>query len=163
MLMNNKPSGKKPFPWSCTNCQEQAVYGATVDYVAKRRHDGREYTVKIDGLKTPKCANCGQVMLDSDALETITAELVHQLNLLTADQIRDHRLKANLTPSEFAAALGVSDETVARWEDGGQIQTRGMDNLLRLFFGLRQVREILTTHQISSFPDTGTAPLASNK
>jgi putative zinc finger/helix-turn-helix YgiT family protein len=163
MLMNNTTPGKKPFPWSCTNCQEQAVYAATIDYVAKRRHDGREYTVKIDGLKTPKCTNCGQVMLDSEALETITAELVRQLNLLTPTQIRIHRLKANLTPAELAAALGVSDETIARWEDGVQIQSRGMDNLLRLFFGLQQVREILTTHQIGQFPALGAIPFVDNK
>ena len=152
MHMNNTKPGKKPYPWCCTNCQEQAVYEATVDYVARRHHDGREHTIKIDGLKTPKCIKCGQVMLDSEALETITAALVRQLNLLTPEQIHDQSVEANLTQPQLAAALGVSDETIARWENGSQLQTRSLDNLLRLFFGLPQVREILTTHQIGLLP-----------
>jgi hypothetical protein len=35
-------------------------------------------------------------------------------------------------------------------EQGGQIQTRSLDNLLRLFVGLAQVREILATQHIST-------------
>ena len=143
---------KKPFPWRCSNCQRQTVYGATVDYTGTMHHDMQEYTVKVDGLKTPKCTNCGQVLLDAEALEFLDAVFVRQLNLLTPDQIQEHRLKANLTQQGLAAALGVHEATVERLERGGQLQSRSLDNLLRLFFGLSQVREILTTQQIGTLP-----------
>ena len=50
---------KKPFPWTCGTCRQKTVYGTAVDYVGTEYHDRCEYTVKIDGLKTPKCTNCG--------------------------------------------------------------------------------------------------------
>ena len=149
--MNRKSEGRKPYPWRCGKCREQAVYGATVDYTTQMYHYDRVYTVKIDGLQMPKCKNCGQVMLDSDAMGVLDDLLRRQANLLTPEQIRDHRLKSNLTQEALAAALGVSQATVAAWEAGDQIQTRSLDNLLRLFFGLAQVREILTTEQIRTF------------
>ena len=126
------------------------MYSGVVDYVGTEYHDGHEYVVKIDGLKTPKCRNCGQFMLDIEALELLTAALYRKANLLTPEQIRQHRLKANMTQHELASALGVADPVVERWERAGQIQSRSLDNLLRLFFGLPQVREILTTQQIST-------------
>ncbi len=44
---------------------------AIVDYAATRVYDGVECTVKVDGLKTPKCEKCGQVAPDTEALEEI--------------------------------------------------------------------------------------------
>jgi len=134
------------------------MYGAVVDYATTMHHDLHEYKVKIDGLKTPKCVNCGQVMLDAEAMDILHAAFIRQINLLTPEQIREHRLKANMTQQELAAALGVSEATVDRWERGGQIQTRSLDNLLRLFFGLPQVREILTTQQISTLAQEPVTP-----
>ena len=146
----NSIEGKKPFPWCCSKCREQTVYGAIVDYVTQMPHDGREYTVKMDGLKTPKCTNCGQIMLDIEAMRMITRAFMRQINLLEPEQIHESRVHAKLTQQELAAALGVSDAMVARLERGGQIQTRSLDNLLRLFFGLAQVRELLTKQQIGT-------------
>ena len=34
-------------------------------------------------------------------------------------------------------------ETICRWESGGLIQSRAMDNLLRVYFSLPQVRKFL--------------------
>jgi DNA-binding transcriptional regulator YiaG len=151
---------KKPFPWNCSNCRQQAVYGAVVDYVGTEYHDGHAYSVKIDGLKTPKCVNCGQTMLDIEALDVITAAFIRQINLLPPEQIQEHRLKAKLTQHELAAAIGVADFVVEQLEQGYRIQSRSLDNLLRLFFGLPQVREILTTQQISTLAQEPVAPSA---
>lgn len=148
--MNNINSGKKPFPWHCSNCRKQAVYGAVVDCVRQMHHDGHEYTVKFDALKTPKCSNCGQVMLDAEALEVLETAFRRQLNLLSPEQIQTHRVKAGLSPEALAGALGVSEAAIARLENGGQLQSRSLDNLMRLFFGLAQVREILTTQKITT-------------
>jgi len=126
------------------------VYGATVDYATTMHHDGHAYTVKVDGLKTPSCVKCGQMMLDAEALAFLDDVFIRQINLLTPEQIHDQRMRANLTQQALADALGVHEETVARWEDGGQIQSRSLDNLLRLFFGLPQVREILIAQKIGT-------------
>ncbi|HZZ79487.1 MAG TPA: helix-turn-helix domain-containing protein [Gemmataceae bacterium] len=67
-------------------------------------------------------------------------------------QIQGARVKANLTQAQLAAALEITEAAVERPERGGQIQTRSLDKLMRLFFCLPQVREILTTQQISSLP-----------
>jgi DNA-binding XRE family transcriptional regulator len=143
---------KKPFPWRCSNCGEQAVFGAVVDYSTTEHHDGHAYTVKIDGLKTPKCIKCGRVAPDSEAMDVIFEVFMRQINLLMPEQIQEHRLKAKLTEQELATALGVQEVVVKELESGLQIQSRSLDNLMRLFFGLAQVREILTTHRISTLP-----------
>jgi transcriptional regulator with XRE-family HTH domain len=54
-----------------------------------------------------------------------------------------------LTQKEFAAAIGVAEANVSRWENGVQIQQRSSDNLLRIFFGVPQVRNMLMNQQIS--------------
>jgi DNA-binding XRE family transcriptional regulator len=141
---------KNPFPWRCSNCREQAVFEAVVDYATQMYHDGHEYTVKVDALKTPRCVKCGQVAPDAEALEFLDGIFVRQLGLLTPEQIRAGRCQSTLTQGELASALGISEAAVVRLEDGGYIQPRSLDNLMRLFFGVPQVRELLTTHQLSS-------------
>jgi len=41
---------------------------------------------------------------------------------------------------EAAERLGIAEETLSRWINGLQIQTRAMDNWLRAFFGFPVVR-----------------------
>jgi len=43
----------------------------------------------------------------------------------------------------MAELLGVAKETISRWETGALIQSRAMDNLLRLFFESEDVRRRL--------------------
>jgi hypothetical protein len=85
MHTNKSEFPKKPFPWRCSNCQEQAVYEAVVDYVGTRFCDSGEISVKVLGLKTPKCAHCGQVKPDTEALVEIErafdAELQRQAEI----------------------------------------------------------------------------------
>lgn len=48
-----------------------------------------------------------------------------------------------MTQQELAEQLGIAKETILRWETGGMIQSRAMDNLLRLFFESDEVRKLL--------------------
>jgi DNA-binding transcriptional regulator YiaG len=137
--MKNDDPGKKPFPWRCAKCGEQAVYGATVDYSRTMHHDGKTYTVTVPGLKTPKCVKCGQVMLDAEAMETLDGVFMRQLNLLTPEQIQENRLKANLTQHELAVALGMDDAVLERLESGRLTQPRSLDDKMRQFFATRTV------------------------
>ncbi len=48
-----------------------------------------------------------------------------------------------LKQQELAQRLGVAAETISRWVTGAVIQSRAMDNLMRLFFALPEVRNVL--------------------
>jgi transcriptional regulator with XRE-family HTH domain len=43
----------------------------------------------------------------------------------------------------LAERLGVAEETISRWETGALIQSRAMDNLLRVYFANADVRAAL--------------------
>lgn len=137
----------KPFPWKCGHCRQKAVNPATVPYTAEAEHDGRTYTVTIPDLHTPKCDNCGELVLTAEANERITDALREQIGLLTPAQIRQGREALGLTQEQFAAKLRIASATVSRWETGAQIQQRALDLLMRLFFGLSEVRSALADEQ----------------
>ena len=44
---------------------------------------------------------------------------------------------------ELADLLGIAPETISRWENGAVIQSRAMDNLVRLFFSVPEVERAL--------------------
>jgi putative zinc finger/helix-turn-helix YgiT family protein len=154
--MNN--TAKKPFPWKCPVCKEKAVREAIVNHVVKVEHDGRTYSVKVDGLKTPRCDKCGEICPDAEAYEQITLAFLDLAKLLTPKQIRENRESLRLTQKEFAAAIGVAEATVSRWENGVQIQQRSSDNLLRIFFGVPHVRQMLMNQQISEIGACSISP-----
>ena len=53
------------------------------------------------------------------------------------------REKLGLTQKQFANLLGVGEATISRWESGAMIQSRAMDNFLRVFFAVPQARDAL--------------------
>lgn len=150
MHMNKNSAGKKPFPWTCSRCRKKSLYAAIVDYSVDVGHDGRMYRVKVDELNTPKCKNCGLVSPDREAHEQITLAFLRQAGLLTPEQIRANREALKLTQEQFAAALGIAEATVSRWENGVQIQQRSLDNLLRLFFGVPKARSLLIKGKLNT-------------
>ena len=147
--MSRNKLTRKPYPWRCSNCREDAVRAGAIDYKIDLEHDGRKYHIKLNGLKTPRCRKCGTPCLDSDANTKITLEFLRQAKLLTPQKIRNYRERLALTQGGLAAALGVAEEMVSRWEDGMQIQQRFHDNMLRLFFGLPEARDLLMKRNLS--------------
>src|ERR1700686_2537409 len=139
--MSKPKAGRKPYPWRCGKCGEQAVYAGITDYERDLEYDGNSYHISLPRLKSPRCRKCGTVLLDSEANEKIHVEFLRQAKLLTPHEIGSYRQRLNLTPKILAEALGVSEETVSRWERGWQFQDRTQDNLLRLFFGLPEARD----------------------
>src|SRR5262249_38110213 len=75
--------------------------------------------------------------------EKINEALRSHLRLLTPAQIRKGIEQLGLRQQELAERLGVAPETISRWVNGALIQSRAMDNLLRLFFALPEVRDVL--------------------
>lgn len=137
----------KPFPWKCGHCRERAVNPAIVAYTTEADYDGRTYTVTVPELRVPRCERCGELVLDSAANRQISDALRQQLRLLTPEQIRQNREALGLTQRQLAGHLGIAEATLSRWETGGQVQQRGFDRLLRLYFASASVREDLANDE----------------
>ena len=148
---------RKKYPIRCVECGKREVRRATANEKVRRNHDGRVYELAIDALPVTKCDACGAVFFTQESDERITASLRQRLVLLTPQQIRTNLETLGLTQKAAAACLGVAPETLSRWLCGVIIQSRAMDNLLRVFFACAEVREKLTgRHQDRSLGETVT-------
>ena len=135
----------RPFPWRCVECRAKEVFPQPTDYTTVRKHDGREYTVHIPDLVIPTCRKCGEQLFTVGTDDRVVAALRAQVGLLTPEEIQARRGQLGMTQQELADQLGIAKETISRWETGGMIQSRAMDNLLRLFFESEEVRRLLRT------------------
>src|SRR5438105_4358382 len=145
-MMSDKipPAGRdRPFPWRCVECRAKEVYPQATDYTTTVKHDGRAYTIRIPDLAIPTCRKCGDQTFTVGDDDRIVAALRAQLGLLPPQEIQRRRGQLELTQQELAEQLGVAKETISRWETGGLIQSRAMDNLLRLYFESEEVRRLL--------------------
>ncbi len=115
-----------------------------MDYTTEVVHDGRSYTVTVPALRVFRCGKCGDLVLDTEANRRISSAFRRQAGLLAPEEIRRQREALGLTQRELAARLQVADATLSRWETGAQVQQRSLDKLLRLFFELPEVRQVLT-------------------
>jgi putative zinc finger/helix-turn-helix YgiT family protein len=133
----------RPYPWRCVECKADEVYPQATDYTITVKHDGRPYSIHIPDLAIPTCRNCGDQLFTAESDDRIIAALRAQIGLLTPQEILAQRGELELTQQEMAEQIGVAKETISRWESGGMIQSRAMDNLMRLFFGSEEVRRML--------------------
>jgi DNA-binding transcriptional regulator YiaG len=133
-----------PFPCKCATCRERGVVPVTLpSYTADLDHDGRTYAVTVSDLDVLQCERCGNQVIPDDSFDKLTDELRRQAGLLPPVEIKGNRDRLHLTQKALAGHLRVSESTLCRWENGGQIQQRAMDLLLRLYFDIPQVREHL--------------------
>lgn len=79
-------------------------------------------------------------MFDNDAGRQIDQVLRDQFGLLRPDQICAGRTKLGLDHEELASQLGVTEESLLRWESGAQLQPRVADREIRLYFEFPSVR-----------------------
>jgi len=140
---NPRESKSRPFPWPCADCYTLTVVPTVMDYTAKVKHDGVIYELLIPSLEVPRCQTCGETYTTNAVDEQVSDALRSRLHLLTPAQIRKGIEKLGLKQQALAERLGVAPETISRWVNGALIQSRAMDNLLRLFFALPEVREAL--------------------
>lgn len=113
------------------------------DYALKVRYDDSLVPVAVCGIEIPTCQNCGEKVITLDVDEQVNAALRRQLLLLSPTQIHEGVARAGISTKETAARLGVSEDQLWRWINGYEIQSRAMDNYLRVFFQFPQVREML--------------------
>jgi putative zinc finger/helix-turn-helix YgiT family protein len=140
---NQNKAKSRPFPWPCPNCLTLTVVPTVIDYTAKVKQDGVVHELYLPALEVPRCQTCGETVITTAVDEKINDALRAKLRLLTPTQMRTGIEELGLKQQEFAERLGVAPETISRWLNGALIQSRAMDNLLRLFFALPDVREAL--------------------
>jgi putative zinc finger/helix-turn-helix YgiT family protein len=133
----------RPFPWPCANCLKDEVYPVTMPYTTEVRHDGRTYKLTLPALRIPKCRACGELVFSNSVDDQIVQALRAEARLLTPQQIREGREALGLQSKEMAERLGVAKETLSRWETGMMIQSRAMDNFLRAYFAVPELRAVL--------------------
>jgi len=115
----------------------------TTCYDAEIRHDGRLYTFTIPHLDIPVCQACGEKVFTEKVDDQINAALRSHLHLLTPAEMRAALERVGMTQKQAADRLGIAEATLSRWLNETQIQSRAMDNLLRVFFAFPQVRTAL--------------------
>ncbi|HEY7158823.1 MAG TPA: type II TA system antitoxin MqsA family protein [Gemmataceae bacterium] len=133
----------KPFPWKCGTCRQRGLIPAVIDYQAEVGHDGCMYSITIPALNVFRCDQCGAIVLDDEADKKVSEALRQAAGLLSPEQVRRRREKLGLTQKQLAQVLQVHEATLARWETGGQLQQRSMDQLMRLYFQVPEARRFL--------------------
>jgi putative zinc finger/helix-turn-helix YgiT family protein len=147
-------TAQQPFPWRCHQCGQTKVIPTRMDYPAKVNYDGRLVSFVVRGVDVPTCQNCGAKVVTLAVDEAIDAALYDYLGLLTPDQIREEIERLGLTQKEVAEQLGIAEATLSRWVNRCVIQSRAMDNLLRVYFEFPQVRAALNSPGIELNVDT---------
>lgn len=117
----------------CDDC------GATMEM---ERHAVRRYGigglphVELHGIEVSRCSTCGQEEVGIPRvgqLHRVLAEtFVKQARMLAPVEIRFLRKHVGLSTGNFAEMMGVSRETVSRWETGKNVMGATADRLLRL-------------------------------
>jgi DNA-binding transcriptional regulator YiaG len=135
--------GGKAFPRYCDRCRKRTVWPATISYRSKVRYEGQVYDVDTPQLVVPRCQECGALYFDNSAEEQVSRALREQLHLLQPEQVRANRQILGLTVPELAGRVGVSAADLSDWEEGLQLPPRAVDNLLRAYFALPDLRAAL--------------------
>ncbi len=133
----------KPFPWRCMECGKREVVPARIPYTAEVKHDGTLYVIDIPELEIPVCTACGEKVFTNDVDDQISEALRAHLKLLTPQQIRDAIKSLGMSQKELAERMGVAEASLSRWINGILIQSRAMDNLMRVYFGSLHARRLL--------------------
>ncbi len=131
-------------PPRCPSCSRPALVQTVISHTSEIRHEGRLHTIEVSKLPVLKCAKCGEILFTNDSDRAITQALRAELGLLAPETIRQARARIGLKQRELADHLGVAVETISRWETGLLIQSRAMNNLLRLYFEVPEARIALT-------------------
>lgn len=85
-----------------------------------------------------QCDTCGEIYYTDDqskeSIRKISDVRRRNERLLTGEDIQRIRRSLFLSQSELEDALGVGRKTVVRWELGTAVQSKALDNVLRLIW-----------------------------
>ena len=117
----------------CDECGGQV----TTERNAVRRYDiGGLPHVELHGIEASRCAACGKdgiaIPRIAQLHRALAEHFVKQQRMLAPSEIRFLRKHVGLSSVDLAKRMGVTRETVSRWESGGKPMGAVADRLLRL-------------------------------
>jgi len=118
---------------TCDDCGGQM----TVEHRAVRRYElGGLPHVELHGVAVARCATCGAEEMAIPRIEqlhrVLASHFIRQSRAVTSTEVRFLRKHIGLATADFAKCMGVSRETVSRWETGTKPMGAQADRLLRL-------------------------------
>lgn len=116
----------------CAECGSESMKRTNKPFI--QQFKGIDF--EIDEIDHWECDKCGAIEFDCHDLDALTHVLQmayrREHRLLTPEEIKALRMKLDMSQQEFETLLGVTSPTVSRWETGRVIQTKSIDNFMRL-------------------------------
>ena len=93
--------------------------------------------VELRGVQGLRCDSCGFTTLSGQTInraqESLVLTIANKREILNGPEARVLRGYLELTQAELAERMGITRETVARWEGGGTLISPHHDYILRTF------------------------------
>ncbi len=115
----------------CANCGNEALEEITVPYIVE--YCGKQKTIQDRRTRCPACESLTyQGSQISDHEHAVAAAERELGGLLSADELRNIRLKYRLKQTEIEQMLCTGPKTWTRWERGKVTQSKATDQLIRV-------------------------------
>ncbi len=110
--------------------------GNLFEKVVEEHFSYKGHALTVPDYRILECAACGEAVVDKESArraEKLLRDFGRQVDgLLMAVEIKRIRRKLHLTQEQMATILGGGLKGFARYENGQVVQSRAMDNLLRI-------------------------------
>jgi HTH-type transcriptional regulator/antitoxin MqsA len=142
-------------PIQCPICDRGTLHDAVVQ--ESIRYDGE--LLLVDGIEVSRCDRCGEdVILSEQAKRNerrfVDAKRRHD-GMLTSDEIAHWLDVLRISQTDAAKILGGGANALAKYIRGEVLQSRSMDNLLRVSLEFPQVRQFLFARAGVAYPLNG--------
>lgn len=116
----------------CSNCE-----ASEVDVVTQSSNVRfRDTDLIIEDDTFSQCKSCGEKFYTGPQAKELDRRVLRAYrdsqHLLNGSDIKALRTALFLSQSQFEEALGLGPKTVVRWENDTQVQSKAIDNVLRL-------------------------------
>jgi HTH-type transcriptional regulator/antitoxin MqsA len=96
------------------------------------------------------CPACDEVFYGPEAEQVHHRAICKALGLLTPEEIKSLRERLGKSQVAFAQLTGIEAATLSRWEQGRLMQSRALDNYLRILDALPEA--VLALERMSKYP-----------
>lgn len=94
------------------------------------------HDIEVPGYKKLRCHNCGEAVAEPESVKAslpIVRDAQRRIDgLLTGNEIKNIRKSLGYTQEQMGNILGGGEKAFARYETGKVMQSKPMDNLLRI-------------------------------
>lgn len=118
-------------PEACFLCEVPGLKTELVrnPFICGVGDDAAELVVDIP---VHSCSHCERSYTGKEAGIIEHEAICRHLGLLTRSEIKDIRAGRDMSLADFAELTGLAEATIARWERGDVVQSRGNDRFLRM-------------------------------